>query len=209
MQRLGGTRALAADYVCPRCAIRAFVRRPQPSRYVHTTPPQNAQETGVLNILEERGLVSQIAGDSLVLRKLLAQSKLGIYAGIDPTAPSLHLGHMLPLMVLFWLHNYGHNVVSLVGGATATLGDPSGRLTSRAKTADSVHESNFKEMFAQLGRLWKNAESYAERHGYQSQRRGQLELLDNAAWHKNLTALELAKVLGSGTRLGAMLSRDT
>jgi tyrosyl-tRNA synthetase len=208
MHRLAASSAVVG-YVCPRCAARTVLRQPRLRRRLQTTSKSTADVKGILSILEERGLVNQIAGDRPVLDQSLKSGKVGIYAGIDPTAPSLHLGHMLPLMVLFWLHNHGHNVVSLVGGATATLGDPSGRLTSRAKTTDTVHEVNFKTMFAQLGRLWSNAQAYAERHGFQAQDRGRLELLNNATWHKSLTALDLAKVLGSGMRLGAMLGRDT
>lgn len=134
---------------------------------------------------------------------------MGFYAGIDPTAPSLHLGHLLPLMVLFWLYHHGHNVVSLVGGATARVGDPSGRLTSRAKTAEVVHETNFKAMYSQVGRIWDNALQYGQRHGYQAEEAGKKELLDNAAWLDNLNILDFLKMMGNGMRLGAMLGRDT
>ena len=112
-------------------------------------------------------------------------------------------------MVLFWLYHHGHNVVSLVGGATARVGDPSGRLTSRARTAESVHETNFKTMFAQVGRIWENASIYGQRHGYQGSSNGRRELLDNASWLDSLNILDFLKLMGNGMRLGAMLGRDT
>lgn len=134
---------------------------------------------------------------------------VGFYAGIDPTAPSLHLGHLLPMMILFWLFNHGHNVVSLVGGGTARLGDPSGRLTSRERTAESVQKHNAMAMFSQLENLWENASRYSERHGYDRGCGGKKELLNNAVWLEKLNVLEFAKKLGDGMRLGTMLGRDT
>jgi len=113
------------------------------------------------------------------------------------------------MMVLFWLFNHGHNVVSLVGGGTARLGDPSGRLTSRKRTAESVQNHNSMAMFSQLELLWENAVRYGERHGYERSLRGKKELLNNAAWLERLSVLEFARKLGDGMRLGTMLGRDT
>lgn len=100
-------------------------------------------------------------------------------------------------------------MVSLVGGATARVGDPSDRLTSRAKTAESVHETNFKAMYAQVEQIWQNALRYGERHGYEAQLAGSRELLDNATWLDKLNILDFLKIMGNGMRLGAMLGRDT
>ncbi|KAK5171750.1 tyrosyl-tRNA synthetase [Saxophila tyrrhenica] len=167
------------------------------------------QSSNLLDTLESRGLINQIAGDRNALHSLLQSKKLSFYAGIDPTAPSLHLGHLLPLMVLFWTAIHGHNAVSLVGGATARVGDPSGRLTSRADTAGEVQRTNFKSMFSQVGSLWKTALLYAERSGNEKEKMGQQTLLDNAQWLDGLTVLDFLKMLGSGMRLGTMLGRDT
>jgi tyrosyl-tRNA synthetase len=163
----------------------------------------------VLTLLEERGLVNQIAGDRNGLNKLLRSKEAAVYAGIDPTAPSLHLGHLLPLMVLFWMSLYGHRVVSLVGGGTARVGDPSGRLTSRARTAEEVQQSNFQAMFEQTGRLLKSVRRYAERHGYKEEGIGEHQLLNNAEWLDQLNILDFLKLLGNGIRIGTMLGRDT
>ncbi|KAH9843254.1 Tyrosyl-tRNA synthetase C-terminal domain [Teratosphaeria destructans] len=191
----------AADYVCAGC-----VRRQKRAFHVG----QHArQEQSILELLEERGYVNQIAGDRNTLSRLLSTRQMGFYAGIDPTAPSLHLGHLLPLMVLFWLYHHGHHVVSLVGGATARVGDPSGRLTSRAKTAENVHQVNFETMFAQVGKIWDNAVRYGERHGYQQANLGEKELLNNASWLGGLNILDFLKLMGNGMRLGTMLGRDT
>ncbi|KAK4507628.1 hypothetical protein PRZ48_001363 [Zasmidium cellare] len=165
----------------------------------------------VLSVLEERGLINQIAGDRNALDHLLRTRKLGIYAGIDPTAPSLHLGHLLPYMVLFWLYHHGHHVVSLVGGATSKVGDPSGRLVSRAQTAESVMQANFEAMYAQVGGLWENVVRYGKRHRLDECEKGvgKRELLNNAEWLDGLGILTFLRMMGNGMRLGAMLGRDT
>ena len=112
-------------------------------------------------------------------------------------------------MVLFWLYHGGHNVISLVGGATARVGDPSGRLTSRAKTAENVHDANFNAMNTQVASIWDNAIKYGQRHGYSSSTSGSRHLLNNATWLDSLNILDFLKTMGNGMRLGAMLGRDT
>lgn len=147
--------------------------------------------------------------DRNALDRLLRTRRLGIYAGIDPTASSLHLGHLLPYMVLFWLYHHGHHVVSLVGGATSKVGDPSGRLVSRARTAETVMQANFEAMYAQVGALWENVVRYGKRHRLDESGIGEREVLNNADWLDGLGLLQFLGMMGNGMRLGAMLSRDT
>lgn len=68
----------------------------------------------MISILEQRGLVKDIAGGREGLDWLLTEKPVGAYVGVDPTAPSLHVGHLLPLMALFWLFLHGYPVVTLV-----------------------------------------------------------------------------------------------
>ncbi|KAK3110721.1 tyrosyl-tRNA synthetase [Teratosphaeriaceae sp. CCFEE 6253] len=207
LRRLGPQSLAGSGYVCPRCTPRAALRQ---QRALHASRRvRSEQKPGVLALLEERGYINQIAGDRTTLARLLQHKPLGFYAGIDPTAPSLHLGHLLPLMVLFWLYHHGHHVVSLVGGATARVGDPSGRLTARAKTGGDVQEGHCRAMRAQVGRLWGNAEVYGGRHGFGEEGRGRREVLDNAAWLDRLGVLDFLQTMGSGMRVGAMLGRET
>lgn len=99
--------------------------------------------------------------------------------------------------------------MSLIGGATARVGDPSGRLTSRAETTDAVMRANFDSMFAQVGQLWANALRYGERHNMKEQTAGTREILDNSRWLDNLNVLHFLRAMGNGVRLGALLGRDT
>lgn len=196
-------------YTCIRCSLGRRAQLLQPRRSFHNSTLSIYQNDSALSLLEQRGLVNQIAGDRNGLDNILRSKKAAIYAGIDPTAPSLHLGHLVPLMVLFWLSLYGHRVVSLVGGGTARVGDPSGRLTSRVNTSENAQQSNFEAMFAQTGRLLQSVRRYAQRHGYQEEEIGQHQLLNNAEWLDKVNILDFLKVLGKGMRIGTMLGRDT
>lgn len=75
---------------------------------------RSGAEPSMISILEERGLVKDIAGGREGLDWLLTEKPIGAYVGVDPTAPSLHVGHLLPLMALFWLYMYGYPAVTLV-----------------------------------------------------------------------------------------------
>ena len=205
MSRVPSQLARYQQHVCSRCARHQLIGR-SIRRTIHTSPSVKQNQRSVLTLLEERGYINQIAGDRKALASRLRSKNVGFYAGIDPTAPSLHLGHLLPVMVLFWLSVHGYPVVSLVGGGTARVGDPSGRLTSRAKTAETVQKSHFEAMYDQTDTLWKNAMSYAQRHGHQE---GKYRLLNNAEWLDKLNVLDFLKTLGNGMRLGTMLGRDT
>ncbi|OQO03738.1 hypothetical protein B0A48_10403 [Cryoendolithus antarcticus] len=163
----------------------------------------------VLELLEARGYIKNIAGDRNVLSNLLRKKQVGVYAGIDPTAPSLHLGHLLPLMVLFWVYLHGHHAVSLIGGATARVGDPSGRLKSRERMASSVHASNAQSLHVQVETLWQNAIASGQKHGHEQKPEWRRKLLDNADWLGKVDIVSFLQLLGSGMRIGTMLGRDT
>ncbi|KPD02439.1 tyrosine--tRNA ligase [Moellerella wisconsensis] len=90
--------------------------------------------------LQERGLVAQVT-DEDALAERLAQGPISLYCGFDPTADSLHLGHLVPLLCLKRFQLAGHKPVALVGGATGLIGDPSFKATERKlNTADTVQE---------------------------------------------------------------------
>jgi tyrosyl-tRNA synthetase len=86
--------------------------------------------TDALEILRARGFVQQISAET-ELKSLLATGRVTFYAGFDPTAPSLHLGHFLPLMAMTHLARAGHRPIAVLGGGTAMVGDPSGKTELR------------------------------------------------------------------------------
>jgi tyrosyl-tRNA synthetase len=141
--------------------------------------------------------------------RMMTDRRLGAYVGIDPTAPSLHVGHMIPFMSLFWMFVNGYHTVSLLGGATAKIGDPTGRLTTRDKEHSSVGTANMANMHIQLKKVWINVETYGKKYGYNWEWSWHRELINNNAWWNSLPMLDVLKILGPGMRLGSMLARDT
>ena len=75
----------------------------------------------MLDMLEKRGYVNQIVGSRDELDKLLTEKRVGIYCGVDPTAPSMHIGHLLPLMALYWFYIKGFHACSLVSRPIFTI----------------------------------------------------------------------------------------
>jgi tyrosyl-tRNA synthetase len=94
----------------------------------------------LLNDLQFRGLISQVT-DEGGLAKVLEEDKIKLYSGFDPTADSLHIGHLLPVLTLKRFQLNGHHPIALVGGATGLIGDPSGKKAERTlNTADIVQD---------------------------------------------------------------------
>ena len=143
------------------------------------------------------------------VEKMMTENRVGAYVGIDPTGPSLHIGHMLPLMSLFWMYVHGYQTVTLLGGATAKVGDPTGRLESREQTQKSIMTSNMINIHFQLKKLWINVEAYGLRYGYKWNWAWKRALLNNNAWQNKLTIMEFLQILGPGARIGQMIAKDT
>ena len=139
----------------------------------------------------------------------MTEKRVGAYVGVDPTAPSLHAGHLLPLMSLFWMYVHGYHTVSLLGGATVKIGDPTDRLTTREKQQSSVRTENMVKIHYQLKKLWVNVEAYGRKYGYNWEWAWKRELVNNNSWMNKLPLMEVLQVLGPGMRLGPMLARDT
>jgi len=96
--------------------------------------------SNLIKQLQERGLIAQVT-DEEALAERLAQGPIALYCGFDPTADSLHLGHLVPLLCLKRFQLNGHKPVALVGGATGLIGDPSFKATERKlNTNETVNE---------------------------------------------------------------------
>ncbi|KAI4149805.1 MAG: hypothetical protein LQ340_004427 [Diploschistes diacapsis] len=168
------------------------------------------RQDSMLSILEKRGYVHSIAGDRDELDRLMISKRIGAYAGVDPTAPSMHVGHLLPLMVLLWLYVHGFNAITLLGGSTAQIGDPSGRKAPREKTARTTRIQNMASMHLQMKKFWENMEKHAtNKYGYEKVWSWERGLINNNAWWGKTTFLDVMRYLGTSTRMGTMLSRDT
>jgi len=187
---------------------------------------KDGRRKSMLSILEERGYINQIAGYVLhsreavylltlkysnreALDSLLTEKRIGAYVGIDPTGPSLHIGHMIPLMSLFWMFIHGYRSVTLLGGATARVGDPTGRTEDRDKLKRTTQVENMVRIHYQLKKMWVNVEALAKKHGYDWEWAWSRKVENNNVWLNGLPITEFLQVLGPGMRMGTMLSRDT
>ncbi|KAL4922499.1 hypothetical protein BDW62DRAFT_172648 [Aspergillus aurantiobrunneus] len=159
--------------------------------------------------LEERGLLHNVVGERDLLHRIFTEKRVGLYAGVDPTAPSMHVGHMLPFMVLAWGYVWGLPVTFLLGGATSRIGDPTGRLKGREKVHSSTRKANMASMHMQLKKLGMSIELYGRRHGYERQNIWRRSLTNNNVWWNKMPFLEVLRDLGVYVRLGPMLGRDT
>src|SRR4029453_18846110 len=101
----------------------------------------------VYDELEWRGIVYDATEG---VRDVLAQGKLTCYIGFDPTASSLHVGSLLPIMVLARLQRFGHIPIAIVGGGTGLIGDPSGKTSERQLLTKEATDANLQGIRAQL-----------------------------------------------------------
>jgi tyrosyl-tRNA synthetase len=140
---------------------------------------------------------------------MMTERRVGAYVGIDPTASSLHVGHLLPLMSLFWMYVHGYHTITLVGGATSKIGDPTDRLTSRESIHRKVRTQYMINIHYQLKKLWVNVEAYALKYGYRWEWAWKRGLVNNNAWMNKLPLMEVLQILGPGVRIGPMLAKET
>ena len=111
--------------------------------------------TNVFDTLEERGFIEQITHEKEV-KELFSKGSIPFYIGFDPTADSLHIGHFISLMVASYMQKAGHKPIILVGGGTATIGDPSGKKDMRRMMSREEINHNiecFKKQFTRF-RMW-------------------------------------------------------
>ncbi|KAI8244364.1 Tyrosine--tRNA ligase [Colletotrichum sp. SAR 10_96] len=163
----------------------------------------------IWDLFEERGFIKDVAGRTPQVKELLRTKRIGAYVGVDPTAPSLHVGHLLPFMPLMWMWLQGYPAVSLVGGATGRIGDPTGRLKTREAMANSEISVNITKIHYQMKKIWANVEALAQKHGIKLDKSANRALVNNNMWWQSLSMYEVMKRLGRYMRIGPMLTRDT
>ncbi|XP_076237707.1 tyrosine--tRNA ligase, mitochondrial [Calliopsis andreniformis] len=127
-----------------------------------------------------------------------------VYAGFDPTAESLHIGNLLILINLLHWQRCGHQVIILLGGATAMIGDPSFRTTERADIEQIVVKENLRCIENDIKNILANHESYFCKN---INRMIPIKILNNLEWYNNMNILSFIKEIGKYFRMGAMLGR--
>lgn len=161
-----------------------------------TTAPQ-AIDPAFENVWDEivwRGLV-HVSTDQEALRALLAGGPVTYYCGFDPTAPSLHLGHLVQLLLLRRLQLAGHKPLGLVGGSTGLIGDPRPTAERTLNTRETVAEW--------VERLRGQVERYLSFEGDNAAR-----MVNNLDWTAPLSAIDFLREIGKHYRVGTMLKKD-
>ena len=115
-------------------------------------PDNVSQHTNVYDVLKERGFIEQTTDDEAI-RELLGKEKIKFYIGFDPTADSLHVGHFVSMMVASHMQKAGHKPIILIGGGTATIGDPSGKTDMRRMMSREEIDHNVECFKKQLSKF--------------------------------------------------------
>ena len=148
----------------------------------------------LLSELQWRGLVA-LNTDEDALRKALNETKLTYYIGFDPTAPSLHLGNLVQLLIMRRLQLAGHKPLALIGGSTGLVGDPRPTAERTLNTKETVGEW--------VEKLGKQASRFLSFEGENPAR-----LVNNLDWTAPLSAIDFLRDIGKYFRVGTMLSKD-
>jgi len=149
----------------------------------------------VYDIFTERGFVEQVT-DEAELCSLLANERVTCYIGFDPTAASLHIGSLVPIMALMHMQECGHRPIILIGGGTGLIGDPSGKSEMRQILTREEIDYNASCLQKQLSR-------------YMDFGKGKAILLDNAEWLTGLKYIEFLRDIGKHFSVNKMLAAES
>src|SRR5688500_16999334 len=157
----------------------------------------SAPKSDFLRVLDERGFIHQ-ASDFEGLDAAAREGPITAYIGFDCTAPSLHVGSLVQIMMLHWLQQTGHTPIVLMGGGTTRVGDPSGRDESRRLLSDEDIEGNKRGIGSVFARFI--------RFGQQP---GDAVMVDNAEWLLELRYIEFLREVGRHFSVNQMLTFDS
>ena len=152
-----------------------------------------------MNFVEElrwRGMLHDMMPGT---EELLAKEQVTAYIGFDPTADSLHIGHLCSVMILRHFQRCGHKPLALIGGATGMIGDPSGKSQERNLLTEEVLQHNIEGMKKQLSKFL-DFDSDAPNHA---------ELVNNYDWMKDFTFLDFAREVGKHITVNYMMAKDS
>ncbi|NYG08251.1 tyrosyl-tRNA synthetase [Phycicoccus badiiscoriae] len=150
--------------------------------------------TNILDELQWRGLVAQTTDES-ALRKALADGPITAYCGFDPTAPSLHFGNLVQLVVLRHLQRAGHRVICLVGGSTGLIGDPRPSSERLLKTKEQTAEW--------VANIRRQVEPFLAAEG-----ENPAVFVNNLDWTAPMSALDFLRDIGKHFRVNQMIKKD-
>jgi tyrosyl-tRNA synthetase len=156
-----------------------------------------AFKSDFLNVLQQRGFIHQ-ASDFEGLDALAAKGEATAYVGYDCTAPSLHIGNFLTMMMLHWLQQSGNKPITLMGGGTTMVGDPSGKDETRAIRTVAEIEANKASIRGVFAKVLRYGDGPSD-----------AVMLDNAEWLTRLNWLEMLRDVGRHFSVNRMLTMDS
>src|ERR1700684_481992 len=150
-----------------------------------------------LQVLAARGFIHQISEPEAL--DALARSKMiTAYIGFDCTAASLHVGSLLPIMMLYWMQQTGHRPISLMGGGTTRVGDPSGKDESRKILTDQIIDENLKSIRAVFAKFLQFGNGGSD-----------AMMANNAEWLNKLNYIDFLRDVGKHFSVNRMLAFDS
>ncbi len=149
-----------------------------------------------LNVLSSRGFIQQISEPAEALDTLAREKSITAYIGFDCTAPSLHVGSLVQIMLLYWLQQTGHRPIALMGGGTTRVGDPSGKDESRRLLSDEDIAQNLAGIRAVFAKFL----SFDD---------GKALMANNADWLNGLNYVDFLRDVGRHFSVNRMLTQDS
>ena len=153
-------------------------------------------DTNLYNVLKERGLLYQCTDENALKEVLESGKPITLYEGTDPTADSLHIGHCVPYTILRRFQKAGHKVLVLMGGATASIGDPSGKTEMRKMLS-------YEDVQANIEKIKNTLSIFLDFEG-----ENPAIIVNNADWFKNLNYIDFMREIGVHFNINKMLSND-
>lgn len=150
---------------------------------------------GIYEVLKERGLIYQTT-DENELKRLLNETNCPIYTGTDPTADSLHIGHCIPACIMRKLQASGHKIIILVGGATAAIGDPTGKTEMRKMLTKEQLEHNIESI----------KRAYSKFLNFEGDNAA--IIVNNADWFKDLSYVDFMREIGVHFNVNKMVTNE-
>lgn len=146
--------------------------------------------TNIVDVLQKRNFIDQLSDKHLneILKKPVT-----CYVGFDPTADSLHIGHLVGIMALFWLKKYGHTAIALIGGATGRIGDPSGKSLERPFLDDKIILENISSIKIFLEKILGK----------------DIKVVNNSDWFEKIKFTDFLRDTGKYFRIGPMLAKES
>ena len=157
----------------------------------------SAYKSEFLRVLSERGFIHQVSEPEALDARAVA-GPITAYIGYDCTAPSLHIGHLLPTMMLYWMQQTGHRPIALMGGGTTRVGDPSGKDESRKILTDEIISENLKSIRKTFDKFLKFGSGPKD-----------AVMANNADWLNSLNYIDMLREVGRHFSVNRMLSFDS